>query len=486
MPTGIRYPFGLPVPDRDGYRETFEETRSVVDMESGTARRRNRMRRPARLFALRTTLSQQQFAVFDEFWQVHIKGSESEFDIQLADDDEAALVWYTVRATDGTYQATVTEAADYVVEWAVRAVADGFSVRDPGTALLRGSASIGIASAIAIQKARIALRGTASLGIKTSGLPLRSGGRFLAQPYNGRSVVGIKAATGRINRPPGWVLRLSGIAVRSIASSSDGAKLVTAAGSSLGTIRTSTDYGATWTARQAASSGGAVWEGAASSADGTKLVFVLSNGRIWTSVDSGVTWTARATTQTWQAVGSSSDGVKLVAVGFNTPIWTSVDSGVTWTAREFARLWRAVCSSQDGTKLLAAVDTGQLYTSTDSGVTWTARNTNRTWKGVACSADGTKLVAVVDNGQIYTSTDSGATWTARESNRRWQDVASSANGINLVAVTFTGGVYRSSDSGVTWALSLTGNAFIAAASSADGSRLAIGGEALQALYTYSP
>ena len=80
------------------------------------------------------------------------------------------------------------------------------------------------------------------------------------------------------------------------------------------------------------------WQSVASSSDGRKLVAVVgytSADQIYTSVDSGVSWTPHERSRAWISVASSADGCKLVAVvGYNTdcPIYTSVDSGVSWKA----------------------------------------------------------------------------------------------------------------------------------------------------------
>ncbi len=67
-----------------------------------------------------------------------------------------------------------------------------------------------------------------------------------------------------------------------------------------------------WTERDPAS-GTADWRSVASSSDGTKLVACASGDRLYTSTDSGVTWTARESNRNWRSVASSSDGTKLVA-----------------------------------------------------------------------------------------------------------------------------------------------------------------------------
>ena len=255
----------------------------------------------------------------------------------------------------------------------------------------------------------------------------------------------------------------------SVASSSDGNKLIAAV--SGGQLYVSTDSGATWTPR----GDSRPWISVASSADGTRLVAAAQNGQLYVSTDSGATWTARESDRRWSSVASSADGTKLVAAALDGllggRLYTSTDSGATWTARESERYWWAVASSSDGAKLVAAVMGGQLYVSTDSGAMWTPRETNRNWSSVASSADGTKLVAAVQNGPLYTSVDSGASWTARESNRWWRSVASSSDGTKLVAAVEGGQLYVSTDSGATWTPSENSRAWQSVASSADGTRL---------------
>jgi len=225
--------------------------------------------------------------------------------------------------------------------------------------------------------------------------------------------------------------------------------------------------GETWTARE--SNRG--WRSVASSADGSKLVAVVSSGQIYTSTNSGVTWTPRETNRNWVAVASSADGSKLVAVVYGGQIYTSTDTGVTWTPRESNRNWLSVSSSGDGSKLVAVAYLDYIYTSTDSGVTWTPRESNRNWECVASSNDGSNLVAVAFLDHIYTSTDNGVTWTPREGNRQWDSVASSASGDRLVAMNYGGRIYTSTDTGVTWTPRESNRGWQHVASSADGNKL---------------
>ena len=62
--------------------------------------------------------------------------------------------------------------------------------------------------------------------------------------------------------------------------------------------------GANWAARGSRSN----WQSIASSSDGIKLVAAGANGQLYTSSDSGATWTARDSNRDWKSVASSSDG----------------------------------------------------------------------------------------------------------------------------------------------------------------------------------
>jgi hypothetical protein len=240
-----------------------------------------------------------------------------------------------------------------------------------------------------------------------------------------------------------WTARGGGLSC--VASSASGSKLAAAA-STGGFLYTSTDYGVNWISRPLSGTIRSI----ASSSDGSKLVAVIQNGQIYTSTDSGASWTARESSRAWYGVASSADGTKLVAVVNGGQIYTSTDSGVNWTARDSSRSWYAVASSSDGAKLVAVVQGGQIYTSTDSGATWTARESSRNWYSVASSADGTILTAGVSgggSGQLYASTDGGVTWVARDSSRQWNGVAMSADGTKQFAsAAGVGGFVSSSNS----------------------------------------
>ena len=238
-----------------------------------------------------------------------------------------------------------------------------------------------------------------------------------------------------------------------VAVSSDGSKLVAIFNS--GQIYTSSDYGATWTARDSSRA----WYGIASSADGTKLVATVQSGQIYTSTDSGVTWTPRDSSRLWYKVASSNDGSVLVATAETSGadnLYLSTDSGVTWTAKASALSWYGIAMSGDGSKMCATAQAANIYNSTDTGATWTSRDSTRFWLGCCASEDGTRMAAVVNGDHIFTSSDSGATWTSQAGSaaQNWRAIACSADGRKLVAASpgaaSNGYLYTSDDYGVTW------------------------------------
>ena len=116
------------------------------------------------------------------------------------------------------------------------------------------------------------------------------------------------------------------------------------------------------------------WQEATISDNGSKMAVVGINTNIYTSTDTGASWTARESTRYWTSIAGSSDGTKLVATHSGGQIYTSTDSGISWTARESNRSWTSIASNSDGTKLIASVMNGQVYISNDSGISWTQKN----------------------------------------------------------------------------------------------------------------
>lgn len=207
MATGIRFPSQLRVPDRNGYAEVYEDTRSAVEMEIGAVRRRNRHRKPPRLFDLQWTFNQDDFQVFDIWWQDTIAGGAKQFDIQLLDSDET-IVWYTVTAK-GEYRAEVVNELEWRVTMQVKALDDNFGTTRPtGTDELRGLLEAGVTARGTLLIART-VRGTTTVGVTATArfsLPAMRGiaevgmfrtprARFGAFPLTGVATVGVTGST---------------------------------------------------------------------------------------------------------------------------------------------------------------------------------------------------------------------------------------------------------------------------------------------------
>ena len=199
------------------------------------------------------------------------------------------------------------------------------------------------------------------------------------------AVYGTQFSTGGIyistNAGAAWTTSnapTNGFGWYAVASSADGTKLAAMMVDALtpsgpyGWIYTSSNAAATWiqTARIR-------WPcSLASSADGRTLVAATGaagplRGSIQTSTDSGATWTAaNLPTEAWSSVASSADGTRLVAAigGFFTgpitgPIYTSSDLGTNWTVGDSPTDdWASVASSADGCKQVAAINGGGIYT----------------------------------------------------------------------------------------------------------------------------
>jgi hypothetical protein len=264
------------------------------------------------------------------------------------------------------------------------------------------------------------------------------------------------------------------------------------------------NIGVMWTNRASAK-----WTGIASSADGSKLVATSSNGQIYNSTNFGATWTARDSTRAWNSVACSSDGTIFVASVSGGQLYTSTDYGTTWTPRSSSLSWLSVAASANGNVLAASVAT-EVYFSTDRGATWTpssavsggfvailpgasetidlaggrfyyTTNNGSSWltnsgapgmSNVVFSSDGTKLAGFAYGGPIYTSTDSGVTWTNRAFSTNWTAMASSSDGSILAATVNNGQIYISQDSGLTWYAHNAASTWDSIVCSTDGTRLA--------------
>ena len=112
-----------------------------------------------------------------------------------------------------------------------------------------------------------------------------------------------------------------------VASSSDGRYLAAAYVNKTNAnhVYTSSDYGVTWVKQNGSQQGTLFYEALAFSEDGSILTGAAWGGYIYTSIDSGVTWVKQtsAGSRNWYSVASSADGTKIVAVASDGEIWTS-------------------------------------------------------------------------------------------------------------------------------------------------------------------
>ncbi len=177
-----------------------------------------------------------------------------------------------------------------------------------------------------------------------------------------------------------------------------------------GQIYTSTDSGANWTPRESSRS----WNSVASSSDGTKLVAVVRFGQIYTSTDSGASWTARESNRFWTSVASSSDGTRLVAVAYGGQIYT-LNQNLSGAQGDMATLqyvgngqWTGLAQTQVAA---GAVGTPQLAAGAVSAANITAGAVGTTQ--LAAGAVGTSQLATNAVGvpQLAPAVASGL-WTA--------------------------------------------------------------------------
>lgn len=181
----------------------------------GPPRRRNLTRSVPRVFECTWTMSQDDFNLFDNWWQFSIKGGSLEFDIELSDDD-SGLTWYTVRAL-GEYKAEIIgEMMEWRVSMTLRAMGETFGTTRPaGTDELGGAGRAGITSAVGKALIYTPFRGSTSIGIRATvgrlDKPLLQGrasigiystrAAFGPFPFAGRSVLGILDTEGFLYIP---------------------------------------------------------------------------------------------------------------------------------------------------------------------------------------------------------------------------------------------------------------------------------------------
>lgn len=205
MATGIRTPSGLPLAERTGYGDTYEETRTAVEMQIGPARIRNRMRSAPRIFDVQWTLDQLEYQIFDIWFQETIAGGLNPFDIQLLDVSDQ-LRWWTCEWQSGSYSAEVSAGGIWTVTGRLRSKLPPFDDRSTGTDDLHGYAQLSLRATARMQIA-VALHGRAVLGIgRAESRPriqslygfakhrLIARAKLNAVPFHGKTILGIGMA----------------------------------------------------------------------------------------------------------------------------------------------------------------------------------------------------------------------------------------------------------------------------------------------------
>ena len=79
------------------------------------------------------------------------------------------------------------------------------------------------------------------------------------------------------------------------------------------------------------------WTAVASSGEGRVLVGVAGGAQIQVSSDYGATWTGRDASRNWIAIAVSEDGNAMLATENGGAIYQSADEGVSWSAVMTAR-----------------------------------------------------------------------------------------------------------------------------------------------------
>jgi len=288
----------------------------------------------------------------------------------------------------------------------------------------------------------------------------------------------------------------------SVASSSDGSKLVVA--QFYGGISTSTNYGMAWVQQTNGIPpmplGGYNWQCIASSGDGSKIVAGGSAGAgsLYSSTNYGVNWMLLLNLGSgygWSAIANSSDGSKLLAGGNHE--YFSQDYGMTWSYNT-VNLGNTsggpyAAMSSDGSVLfdgtLKSINYGGTWSGYPTGTYGSPANGPPQGASVACSSDGSKVLAGETTVEAfgaypYISTDYGVTWsitgaslgTSLPDTGGWKCVAMNGDGSKLAVAKSNGYIYLSTDSGNTWTQQTAAGVgdWCSIAFSGDGNRLIAG------------
>jgi photosystem II stability/assembly factor-like uncharacterized protein len=267
---------------------------------------------------------------------------------------------------------------------------------------------------------------------------------------------------------------------RGRAISSDGQKIIVAEVLSYGrNIWRSDDGGTTWALKSTYPSPNGYPYNCyiAASDDFNTIVIAYNYGYLWVSVNGGTSWTQRNTSaRNYAACAVSADGSKMLACVQNGRAYRSLDAGTTWSEVQPAgasdKYWNIAEISGDGSVMILGIGdglSGRAYISRNSGGSWYLLDPNGygdsfKWTSAALSSDGAKIILTASTGNgCFRSSDSGQTWqyvwpmsgSYDGVNRYYFSSAILPDGSRAMIGGYAGSglmpfIYSSVDGGMTW------------------------------------
>jgi hypothetical protein len=263
----------------------------------------------------------------------------------------------------------------------------------------------------------------------------------------------------------------------SIACDVTGRYLV-AAGNQSGAICTSSDYGASWTARAAglpASNSNWDWSDVASDGTGRYLVAANNYGTVYTSADFGATWTERGTgnglpsmSEPWSSVASDSSGSILSAAISGGNVYYSTNGGALWSAMTGLAAHSDniyLSENDDGSRFQVALANSNIMATDTHTLGWYTSSNTPGWVAIDSDGTGEHIIAATYQGAIWTSNNFGGAYTSHSgasvglpgsgtTEASWSGVCSDGTGTRLAACASNSHIYVSSNQGADWSLGL--------------------------------
>jgi len=237
------------------------------------------------------------------------------------------------------------------------------------------------------------------------------------------------------------------IALWGMAQSSNGQYLATY-GSNDAYIRTSSNYGVTWTLGQQLG-GGPYTSSIAMSANGAVLI---AGNNPFISSNYGVTWTQIGTAAPSMYSGCLSSNGSVIYIGYNqTYSYVSSNTGVSWTALNFGVVTtngvvQMLCSSNGAIALAITQSTAPLISS-NYGSTWallsgTGSTGTNSFGSAAMTPDGATILMIGGSGYPIISSNTGSTWTTLSNAGTNGSAVYVSSNASLVAVGYGSGLIK--------------------------------------------